>query len=664
MYRRPRLLPRSPLMRPEKKIPRQRALDRLGHWSLGWVKRPLQARLGAYRRFLPAIRRRGDELHSLSDLQLKEAARELRSRLRHEGHSDELLCYSFALVREIAGRTLGMYHFDSQLLCGLALFHGNVAEMMAGEGKTLVATLPAASAALAGVPVHVITVNDYLAQRDAALMSPVYHFLGLSVGEIVQGKSLDERRRAYSCDVVYCTNKELAFDYLKDLIQLREKRHPLHLHAERIKGESSMLNVLLMRGLHFGIVDEADSVMMDEARIPLIISGKEIINREEMRVYAQAVDLARELEEGVHFRLDLQQRQVELTIDGDHYVTQRTQRLSPYWVGSVRRIELMNKALMALYLFEEDKHYLVREGKIQIIDEHTGRVMPDRAWERGLHQLIEIKEGCEPSKARETLARISYQRFFRLYHHLGGMTGTADEVTDEFWSIYSMPVVKIPTHRRNQRIFLGAQVFPDADRKWPGVVSRVIEFKQQARPVLVGTHSVEASERLSELLDEAGIEHQVLNAKQDGDEARIVAQAGQPGQVTIATNMAGRGTDISLASEVEAAGGLHVILTEYHEAGRIDRQLEGRSARQGDPGSYEVMVSLDDFLLRSWRGRRYAALLFHHLTKREWLRNRLGVRIMKFEQRRLEKLYAKRRSELLKADEKQGEILSFAGRSV
>jgi len=664
MYRRPRLLPRSSVMRPERKIAKRSKLERAGHWVAGRFKRPIQARLQAYSHFLSPIHKWEEELHPLSDQQLKEAAAQLRQRLHHEGHTDELLGYSFALIREVAGRTVGMYHFDSQLLCGLALFHGNIAEMMAGEGKTLAATLPAAAAALAGIPVHVITVNDYLAKRDAELMQPVYHFLGLSVGEIIQGKSLEERRRAYACDVVYCTNKELTFDYLKDLIQLKEKRNPLHLHAERLKGEEGVLRTLLMRGLHFGIVDEADSVLMDEARTPLIISGQEITNREEMRVYRQAIELAAELVEGEHYHLDLQQRQAELTAEGERFVTERTQALSPYWIGSVRRLELMNKALLARYLFKRDKHYLVRDAKIQIIDEHTGRVMPDRAWERGLHQLIEIKEGCEPSKARETLARISYQRFFRLYHHLGGMTGTAKEVTDEFWSVYDLPVVKVPTNKPCQRRYLGTQVYPNVEQKWQGVLCRILELKALSRPVLVGTHSVGASENLSQLLSEVDIVHQVLNAKQDGDEAKIVAQAGQTGQVTIATNMAGRGTDIKLSPDVEAAGGLYVILTELHEAGRIDRQLEGRSARQGDPGSYEVMISLDDFVLRSWHGNGLGRLLLSCLKVSRLLCNSVGLWVMKIEQKRLERLYAKRRGELLKADEQQSEMLSFAGRGI
>ena len=664
MYRRPLLLPRSPVVRPQRRVTKRGKLECFGHWLAGWFKRPLHARLQRYRRFLLPIHKWADELRPLSDQQLKEAAQLFRRRVHHEGHTDELLSYSFALVREVAGRRLGMYHFDSQLLCGLALFHGGIAEMMAGEGKTLAATLPAATAALAGIPVHVITVNDYLAKRDAELMLPVYRFLGLSVGEVVQGKSLEERRRAYACDVVYCTNKELTFDYLKDLIQLKEKHNPLHLHAERLKGEEGVLRALLMRGLHFGIVDEADSVLMDEARTPLIISGQEITNREEMRVYHQAIELAAELVEGEHYHLDLQQRQAKLTAEGESLVMERTQALSPYWIGSVRRLELMNKALLAHYLFKRDKHYLVRDGKIQIIDEHTGRVMPDRAWERGLHQLIEIKEGCDPTKARETLARISYQRFFRLYHHLGGMTGTAKEVTSEFWSVYDMPVVRVPTNKPCRRRYLGRQVYPDIGRKWQAVLSRILELKARSRPVLVGTHSVGASERLSQLLNEAGIVHQVLNAKQDGDEARIVAQAGQAGQVTIATNMAGRGTDIKLSPEVEAAGGLYVILTEFHEAGRIDRQLEGRSARQGDAGSYEIMVSLDDFVLRSWQGNSLGRFLLRGLKANRLLCNSLGLWIMKIEQKRLERLHAKRRGELLKADEQQSEMLSFAGRGV
>lgn len=664
MYRRPQLLPNSVIARPERHIPRRRLIDIMAKEFSSLSLRPLHAQLYAYQRFLPRIHTEAKQLEHLSDAALREFTALLRRELFRKGHSDELLARSFALVREAAGRTVGMRHFDSQLLGGLVMFHGCVAEMQTGEGKTLTATLPAAAAALAGIPVHIVTVNDYLSARDAEAMRAIYALLGLSVGSIQHDMSLPERRQAYACDVVYCTNKDLAFDYLKDRIVLDEKLHPLHLHAERLKGNEAITRKLLLRGLHFVIVDEADSVLIDEARTPLILSGPEIPNQEQEALYTQALELAASLEEGRHYRLNSSQNTIKLTDEGEDHIHELASTMGPYWSGFKRPVEQVIQAISALHLFTRDRHYLVREGKVQIIDEHTGRVMPDRSWERGLHQLIELKEECELSKPRETLARISYQRFFRQFHHLCGMTGTAREVANELWTVYGLPVVRVPTHRPSRRYRHPHQLFPSSDEKWLAVLKRIRAIQQQGRPVLIGTHSVATSERLSAVLEADGLEHQVLNAKQDRDEAQIVTCAGQPGLITIATNMAGRGTDIKLAREVEQLGGLHVILTEFHEASRIDRQLEGRCARQGDPGSFEVMVSVDDYLLEGRRGGIWGVLARHSITIRLGLQHPLGLFALKRSQRRLERIHARMRKDLLKSDERHGELLSFAGRRV
>lgn len=662
MYKRPLCLPGNVLERPQKYLHKVSSLENWSRKIASLCSRPVRSSLWLYKRFLTQIHKEADVLTPLADGDLDNYRVELQKSLRKQGVTDKLLVKSFALIREVSGRTLGMRHFDSQLLGGLAMFHGNIAEMQTGEGKTLTATLSAATAAMAGIPVHVVTVNDYLTARDAEEMSPVYTALGLKLGVIVHGLSPRERRAIYASDVVYCTNKELVFDYLKDSIVLAGKDHQLHRHAERLKGNQGMLGKLMLRGLHFAIVDEADSVLLDEARTPLIISGPEINQEDQFLVYQQAMDIARDLDKTLHYKVIDREHRLEYTDEGEHEVLRLTDGLGPYWIGRVRCLELIHQALTALHLFDLDKHYLVDDGKIMIVDEHTGRVMADRTWERGLHQLIEIKEGCELSKPRETLAKISFQNFFRFYHHLGGMTGTAKEVVHELWTVYGLPVVYIPTNRPSLRKRLGRWVLKDEGLKWDKVVNRITKLHGKGRPILVGTHSVSASELLSEKLRGANIEHQLLNAKQDELEADIVAQAGDAGRVTIATNMAGRGTDIKLSSEVEEGGGLHVILTELHEASRIDRQLEGRSARQGDRGSFEVILSLDDSILTQSYAKTLKFVL--RLPIPEFFSRALAFRIMRRAQKQLEAEHTRVRADLLKADQQQRETLSFTSSKI
>jgi preprotein translocase subunit SecA len=532
-------------------------------------------------------------LRSALDAELHMRAHAMRGRLRRAGFSPELAGECFALVGEAAFRTIGQRHYDSQLMAGWSLLQGKLAEMETGEGKTFAATLPACTVALAGYPVHVITVNDYLAKRDAEEMKPLYQFLGLSVGAVTQGMSREDRRKAYAESITYCTNKELAFDYLRDRVALDRRSSRLHLSLEKLRGDAAREDNLVLRGLYFGIIDEADSVFIDEARTPLILSSTTRPSGEK-EVSHQALEFARRLA-GEHYTMDLAERGVTLTEAGKARLHAMATHLDGAWTSGRAREELVTQALSALQLFQRDQHYVVADGKVQIVDESTGRVMPDRSWERGLHQMIEAKEGCELTDRRETLARMTYQRLFRRYLRLAGMTGTAKEVAREIKLVYRLDVVRIPLHKPSRRVHAPARVFRTAAEKWRAVADTVERLVvSDRRPVLIGTRSVKASEEISAVLAARGIEHALLNAKQDNVEAEVIAAAGQPGRVTVATNMAGRGTDIRLGEGVAESGGLHVILTEYHESRRIDRQLFGRCARQGDPGSCEAVVSLED----------------------------------------------------------------------
>ncbi len=662
MARYPDILPASRILHLERSEPKMGMLDNAAKALIT----PVKLRLTVLQRrhlgkMVQEIIVRHATLTTLSDEALSERVSTLRCELLQQGMQDPLVIDAFALIREAAQRTLGMAHFDSQLLAGLAILRGMVIEMETGEGKTLSATLPAATAALAGVPVHVITVNDYLAERDASIMAPLYRWLGLSIGHITHGIEHGKRPEIYDCDVVYCTNTELAFDYLKDRIALGNAVRPLHLHAETLQGKRNRSHQLLLRGLHFAIVDEADSVLIDESRTPLVISGGDnSTDNGEERMMRQALALAQQLKKVLHFTVDRGEAKIELTEQGELTVAEIARDYGATWSSPVRQLELARQALSALYLFQLDKHYLIRDNKIQIIDEHTGRVMEGRSWERGLHQLIEIKEGCEVTRARETRARMSYQRFFRRYRHLGGMTGTVKEVSHELLSVYAVPTMVVPSRRASRRINQGTRIFATAEEKWQAVCDRVKTLHESGRPVLIGVHSVASSEHLNEKLNEIGLLHRVLNAKNDSEEAAIVATAGEPGCITIATSMAGRGTDIKLADGVNELGGLHVILTERFEAARIDRQLAGRCARQGDAGSFEALLSMEDYLLERWSGP-LTACARSRLLVAPGLRQLLSRWAMQRAQRQQEKVHRKVRRDVCKMDDKMGEILAFSG---
>lgn len=636
-------------------------LERSAAGVAGFIRQRAYGRRPGHHAFLSKVNEAARQLGEMTDRQIRETVPELRRRLYSEGLEDALVAHTFAIVREIAGRRLNMRPFDVQLIGGRVMLEGKIAEMETGEGKTLTATLPACAAALAGIPVHVVTVNDFLVMRDAAWMEPLYKFFGLTVGTITEGMTPEARRAAYACDVTYCTNKQLVFDYLKDRLMLGQETRNLRLDIERLHAVHARTRRLLLRGLCFVIVDEADSVLVDEARTPLIISSV-ADTKQEQQVYADAVALARKLEPGVDFAIRPREREAELT---DHGRRRAAELAAPYggiWLGARRREELLRRALSALHLFQRDKHYLVRGGTVQIVDEYTGRVMADRSWERGLHQMIEAKEGCPITGQRETLARISYQRFFRRYLRVAGMTGTAREVARELWAVYRLSVVTIPTNRPVRRRQLPDAVYVTAQEKWVAIVDTLRLLSAAGRPVLVGTRSVAASEHLSGLLSDAGLSHRVLNARQDQEEAGIIAKAGEPGRITVATNMAGRGTDIRLAPGVAELGGLHVLATERHDARRIDRQLFGRGGRQGDPGSFQTIVSLEDEIVHDFFKGHLARVCRLFGKTGTPLPRTLGVLLLNIAQRAAERHHARIRSELLRVDDQLSDLLSFTGR--
>jgi len=598
-------------------------------------------------------------LSSISDAHITDTALKIRGPLLGRGFQADLVALAFALVREATYRKLKIRHYPVQLQGAWALLNGKFIEMATGEGKTLTALLAAVAAALAGKPVHVITVNDYLAARDADELRPVYELLGLTVGVVQHGQDAAARRSAYACDVTYAVNKEIAFDYLRDGIALGTQRT----YTKRIISQLTLDETppLLLRGLSFAIIDEADSVLIDEARTPLIISGLDN-DPEHSAVYTRALNLARQLRSNADFVISPNGRSVEITPEGSKRSKTLTGGWGGIWEARKAREELISQAVSALHLYKIDQHYVVVDGKVQIIDEFTGRIAEGRSWQHGLHQLIEAKENCEISQRQQTMTSITYQRFFRRYLHLCGMSGTLLEVAAELKAVYGASVIRIPTNKPNQRIPRGLRVFYTSNRKWAAVTETVELYQKLQRPVLIGTRSIATSELLSGLLKNAGIDHVVLNAHHDRQEASIIAQAGQCGRVTVATNMAGRGTDIKLGPGVDALGGLHVVLTEFHEAGRIDRQLIGRCGRQGEPGSFEIIASLEDELTSVFSPRFKALLDYYGMrAKHNLLPEKLARTVRWYAQSRAERLHYRIRRQTLKLQDQQDSALAFAG---
>jgi preprotein translocase subunit SecA len=570
---------------------------------------PQAATVKRMRKRVKKINELAPRYEKMTDKQLKEQTDVLKKRLEKGESLDAILNDAFAVVREAATRTLKQRHFDVQLIGGMVLHEGNVAEMKTGEGKTLVATLPVYLNALEGKGVHVVTVNDYLAQRDAGWMAQIYDFLGLSVGVIIPDESFiydpkftnkehfDERmqhlkpatrREAYEADITYGTNNEYGFDYLRDNM------------------EREVAN-LRQRDLHYAIVDEVDSILIDEARTPLIISAPATASA---AAYNQFAKVVRSLKETDHYEKDEKRRSVILTDEGVELVEKILGIKNLYATENLRTIYHLEQALKAQVLFKRDKDYVVsKEGEIVIVDDFTGRLLRGRRYNEGLHQAIEAKEGVEVQEESMTLATISFQNLFRLYKKLGGMTGTAMTESEEFHQIYKINVVEIPPNRKVVREDLPDRIYKSEKGKFKAIVKEVQESHEKGQPVLLGTVSIEKNEHLSALLKKAGVPHQILNAKNNEREAAIVAKAGEKGAVTLATNIAGRGTDIVLGEGIKELGGLFVLGTERHESRRIDNQLRGRAGRQGDPGKTQFYVSTEDDLMRIYGGERIASLM-------------------------------------------------------
>lgn len=584
---------------------------------------------------------------------------DMRFLLARDGFTQAHCAKTFALIREVSYRTLGMRHFDSQIKGGWVILQGRLAEMQTGEGKTLTATLPAATAALAGVPTHVITVNEYLSQRDCEEMSPVYKALGLTVGFVDATMTPTEKKEIYAKDIAYCTNNQIAFDYLRDQITIGQKKGKFRRTFDKYN-ESTKRNPLMLRGLCYAIVDEADSVLIDEARTPLIIA-KDHSNPTQISTYKEALQLARKLEIKIHFNLDKSDKAVYLTPKGKKHLVELTLDMPGVWQGDSRREYLVQQALSAIFHYRRDEQYLVKEDKIHIIDENTGRLQSDRSWERGLHQMIETKEKCPISGLKETLARLTYQRFFRRYLMLSGMSGTVQEVEDELQFVYDLNVVKIPTHKLCRRIGYPENVYKTKQAKWKAIMKQVKLIHDTGRPILIGTCSVKESELLGQMLTELALPHHVLNARQDNIEAEIISKAGHFGAITVATNMAGRGTDIKLSEEVSELGGLHVISTEKNESARVDRQLYGRSARQGDPGSYQCIASLEDTIFKGFYPKWLLMLLKIGFGNAP-INRKLGQLLGYLPQRYAENYYKKMRLDLIKQDKELSRMLAFTGK--
>ena len=527
------------------------------------------------------------EMEELSDSQLRGKTDEFRERLAGGETIDDLLPEAFAVVREVSRRTLGMRPFDVQIMGGIVLHEGKIAEMKTGEGKTLAATMPVYLNSLEGKGVHVVTVNDYLARRDAAWMGEIYTFLGLEVGLIQESMDFEERKVAYHSDVTYGTNAQFGFDYLRDNIATSPEQ-------------------LVQRELSFGIVDEVDSILVDEARTPLIISG---MPETAADVYYRFAAIVPRLNGGEDYEVDEKKQQVAPTESGVEKVEKALGIENLYDDVNTNLVNHLNQALRAQTLFHKDDEYIVTDGQVYIVDEFTGRVLEGRRYSEGLHQAIEAKEGVEIREENQTVATITIQNFFRMYDKLSGMTGTAATEADEFMHTYKMEVVSIPTHEEMIRDDKDDLVYKTEKSKHKAVVEDISERNKLGQPILVGTVSVDVSERLSALLKRRGIAHNVLNAKQHEREAEIIAGAGERGAVTIATNMAGRGTDIKLGEGVPDVGGLYVLGTERHEARRIDNQLRGRSGRQGDPGESRFYLSFEDELLRLFGGQKMQGII-------------------------------------------------------
>ena len=598
-----------------------------------WVKKLLgssnDAEVKKLQKTVNAVEALEDEYKALTDEQLRAKTDEFRARLQNGETEDDILPEAFAAIREADARVLGMRPYRVQVMGGLVLHQGRIAEMKTGEGKTLVSTLPAYLNALSGKGVHVVTVNDYLARRDSEWMGKVHRFMGLSVGLIVHDLDSAERRAAYACDITYGTNNELGFDYLRDNMVIRQSE-------------------LVQRGHNFAIVDEVDSILIDEARTPLIISGA---SDESTDLYQKVDEVVRTLEKEKHYTVDEKGKTASLTDEGVLYVEEQLGIENLYDTANITAQHHVLQSLKAHTVFRRDVDYIVKDDQVVIVDEFTGRLMAGRRFSDGLHQALEAKEHVTVAAENQTLASITFQNYFRMYDKLSGMTGTADTEAVEFAQIYGLEVSTIPPNRPMVRKDMPDLIYRTRREKMQAIIQAIKELHATGQPVLVGTISIETSELISQLLKREGVQHSVLNAKHHAQEAEIVAQAGQAGKVTIATNMAGRGTDIKLGEGVVELGGLHILGTERHESRRIDNQLRGRSGRQGDPGSSRFYLSLEDDLMRLFGSDRLSGLMQKlGMQEGEPIENNMVSRAIENAQKRVEGHHFEIRKTLLDYD--------------
>ena len=600
-----------------------------------------------------------------SDSRLQEHITGLQVIFRRQGRGhEEYLTEAMGVLSEISYRTVGLRPYPVQIMGAMALYRGFLIEMATGEGKSLTACFPAILAGWTKRPCHIITANDYLAGRDADEMGPFYSFCNVSVGSVNNQMETIERRVNYEKDVVYTTSKEILADFLRDRLKMGSCNQPSRRIIKLMQKKGSQGNEgLVMRGLDTAIIDEADSVLIDEAVTPLIISHP-VVNAHLEEACLNAGNMAKTLNASMDYIIDVKYREITLTKAGQEKIESLAESLPGMWTGNIRRDELIIQALTAREFYHRDKQYVVKEGKVVIVDEFTGRLMPDRTWRQGLHQAVEAIEGVELSDPSETLARLSFQRFFRFFRKLSGMTGTAKESASEFWHIYSLPVIKIPTNRPCIRKQEPDKVFSTNDKKLKAVIDEVIKVHDTGRPVLVGTRNIKISDKLASMLTERGLSINLLNALKHKEEAEIVAAAGQRYAITIATNMAGRGTDIKLGDGIAELGGLHVIATERHESGRIDRQLIGRCARQGDPGSARVFISIEDDLMQRFLpspGRRWISSA---IDKKAPYMKSIAESLNAFIQKSASSIAFRQRRKVMQMDTWLAEALSFTGPSV
>jgi preprotein translocase subunit SecA len=591
-----------------------------------------------------------------SDEDLCKRGSELGLILRRNGLEQSAVVEALALVRETCRRHIGLLPYEEQMAGGVALLRNAAIEMDTGEGKTLTSVFPGAIQAMAGRSVHIVTSNDYLAKRDGEFLKPALEALGLGVGIIVHESSAGDRRQAYGCDIVFVSNKEVAFDYLRDRLTAGAGMGDASVASktQKLLTPRGTAPKGVMRGLDVAIVDEIDSVLIDDAGTPLMISSM-TNGRSDDAIVEKASEIAAGLHIGDHFIADVHSVSVELTEAGQEQVDLNTAELSGIWSQRIRRYEVIRAAITATHCLHRDKHYLVRDQKIVLIDEYSGRTMPDRYWGHDLHRMVEFKEGCPASGDRKSLASISFQRFFRSYRNLAGMSGTIQEVAVELSTVYGLSLTRIPRRKPLRRQFLERQVYADRKETWDSAARMVEDYNGRGQPVLIGVRTVEEARLGSEALARRGIVHAVLSAAHDEQEAEIVARAGQLGAVTIATNMAGRGTDIKLAQGIAELGGLVVMICERHDARRIDRQLMGRCARQGDPGVVVELLSREDAILR------YTRPMFGMLTRFAATRPWIYGMLVSDAQRRIERESARRRISLVQRDEQMRKVLGFAG---